>query len=238
MSINSIQGYQSIQNMQSMMGMRQEKALTDDQKTQIQSILSQYDPENISEADAQSIFEQFSDAGIQPGKGMKEAIEAAGFDAEQLRSLGMPAMQPPPDMGGMQESSELTEEQAATVQSILSNYDPENITASDAKSIFAQFNDAGIYPMKGLKEAIESSGFDAESLRAQGMSQDNTQENLFWAIQNTSQGIDTTALQNLQSILDQYDFSTSLTSDQQDTLITQLQNYSLLQSGSNLNLSI
>jgi len=125
MSVSNIQGYRSMQDMQSMFGMqgmqgmqgmggmggmRPEQALTDDQKTEAQSILSQYDAENITEEDAQSIFDQFREAGIQPGKDLDEVIEEAGFDSNELRSLGMPAFQMPPDMGGMQQSSQITED--------------------------------------------------------------------------------------------------------------------------------
>jgi len=127
------------------------------------------------------------------------------------------------------------------VQSVLANYDPENVTASDAKAIFSQLNEAGVYPTAGLKEAIDDAGFDADSLRDQALSEDSSLEDYFWAIKDTDNqdvNINTTLLQSLKSILEQYDFSSSLTSDQEDSLIDQLSSYSLLGSGTNLSLSI
>ena len=95
--VSSIQGTGMTAGMNPMRSMQ---SLTDEQKQTIADILSQYDPENITEEDAKAIFQAFKDAGITPAKGMKEAIEAAGFDAEDLRSKGMPEkggkMPPPP----------------------------------------------------------------------------------------------------------------------------------------------
>jgi hypothetical protein len=224
----------SMQDMMGMMGMggmRQRQSLTDDQKKQVTSILSQYDANNITASDAKAIFKAFEEAGITPAKGLKETIEAAGFDAEKLRSLAMPDRQ---GMGRPQ-AMELSEDQQSQVLSILSKYDPENITAEDAKSIFSQFSDVGIQPMKGLKEAIESAGFDAEKLVSLAMPKDNAKESMFWATQNSTQSINLSSLQSLQSILDQYDFS-NMSSDQETTLFTQLINSGLLQGGSYLNI--
>ena len=134
-----------------------------------------------------------------------------------------------------QQASELTDDQKSTVASILSNYDADNITAADAKTIFQKFQDAGITPQKGLKEAIEAAGFDAEAIRSLAMPNDNNLETSFWASQNSAQEVSTTALQSLQTILSQYDF-TNLSSDQEKNLLSQLNSAGLLQSGNLLNL--
>ena len=85
--VSSIQGLGSVfSSMGTSMKMTE---LTDDQKSTISDILSNYDPDTVTEEDAKEIFQAFKDAGINPAKGMKEAIEAAGFDAEQLRTWGM-----------------------------------------------------------------------------------------------------------------------------------------------------
>jgi hypothetical protein len=230
-SINSIQGFGPMQGMQGMEGMHRSATLTDDQKKQVQSILSKYDPNNLTAQDAQSIFEQFRDAGIRPGKGMVDAIKAAGFDAEKLRSLGMQGMPGIPGMQRMEgngQLAELTDDQKKQVQSILSKYDPNNLTAQDARAIFTQFRDAGIPPAKGMGEAIEAAGFDAEKLRSLGMPQPDNQENLFWASQNSTRGLNTSMLQSLQQILSQYDV-TNLSADEEKRLITQLQSLTQLQ---------
>jgi urease gamma subunit len=68
--------------------------------------LSQYDSENLSEADAQAIVEAFQAEGIQPGRALAEAMNAEGFDAREVGQLagvegprgggGMPPPPPPP----------------------------------------------------------------------------------------------------------------------------------------------
>jgi len=138
-----------------------------------------------------------------------------------MQGMGMP---PPPP-------AELTEEQEDEIASILSEYDPDEITEETAKEIFEKFREAGIQPSKGMKEAIEEAGFDAEELRSLGMSQFESMGGY------SSQGINTSALQSLQSILNGYDLS-SITSDQKSALYTQLQTAGLLQSGSVINIGI
>ncbi len=240
--MSSISGISSMQGMMGMMGMRQMSELTDDQKTKIEEILSEYDPNNITEDTAQEIFDKFREAGITPAKGMKEAIEAAGFDADELRSLGMSKQQGvggPQGAGGTQppppppqQSQELTDEQKSTIEEILSEYDPDNITEDDAKEIFQKFSDAGIQPAAGMKEAIEEAGFDAEQIREWAMPDIGNM-----GYSSSSQGINTSALQSLQTILNQYDFS-NLSSDKQESLYTQLQSAGLLYSGTIIDIGI
>ena len=232
-----------MQRMMAMMGLRQPTALTNDQKTTLQDILSKYDPKKLTTEDAQSIFEQLAKAGIKPGKGMKEAIESAGFDVENLLSTAMAGTQqaqgmqgpPPPPPQQFGRSNGLSEEQISTVSSILSKYDPTNVSASDAISIFKELKDAGITPQKGLKGAIEAAGFNADQLRSTAMNADRSLESTFWVSQNTSQSVSTSALQSLKSILDQYDL-TNLTTEDQNNIYSALQGTGLLQSGSYLQL--
>jgi hypothetical protein len=88
-----------IQGVGSMMGLDRQintTPLTDDQKSQMQEILSQYDSSHVTTEDARSIMQAFRDAGIKPARGMKETIQAAGFDTKELlekgRPQGMPSM--------------------------------------------------------------------------------------------------------------------------------------------------
>lgn len=234
--MSGISGINSMQGMMGMMGMRHIFELSQDQKTKIQEILSEYDPENITEEIAKEIFEKFRTAGISPSKGMKEAIEAAGFDAEELRSLGMPKEQ---GVGGMQGMGsmmppppprELSDEQKSEIEEILAEYDPANITQENAKEIFEKFREAGISPAKGMKEAIEEAGYNAEELRELGMP-----DFLQRLYSSGSQEVDASALQTLQTILNQYDFA-NLSTEKQESLYTQLQSAGLLYSGTIINI--
>ncbi len=141
----------SIQGMGSMMGMSgimpKMTELTSDQKSTISEILSNYDPENVSDEDAQAIFQAFKDAGITPAKGMKEAIEAAGFDAEDLRSRGMSdqGMPPPPPQSSSSNSINVSALQS--LQEILSQYDLTNLSETDQTSLVSALESSGfIYP--------------------------------------------------------------------------------------------
>ena len=133
---------------------------------------------------------------------------------------------------------ELTSAQKSTVQDILSNYDPENITEEDAQEIFAAFEEAGISPMKGMKEAVEEAGFDAEDLRTKaGIEGPPPPPAGPPPAEQTSSSIDIEALQTLQSILDGYDL-TALSEEDQQSLTEQLLSAGLLQTGSTMDLSI
>jgi hypothetical protein len=69
--------------------------ITPEQKTQIKTILSKYNPSTLTAEQAKEIHEKFRAAGIHPGPETKEAIVAAGFDPEKLRTLA-----PPPGKDG------------------------------------------------------------------------------------------------------------------------------------------
>jgi hypothetical protein len=159
-----------------------------------------------------------------------------GFGSTQ-GMMGMMGMS-----GNNSVKSTLTDEQKQTVADILSNYDADNITASNAKEIFQKFADAGITPQAGLKEAIESAGFDAEQLRELGMPEDQQGQMppppppSSSSTSGSATGINASTLEKLQSVLDQYDL-TNLSSDDQNSLVSQLTSMGLLQSGSLINIS-
>jgi len=61
-------------------------------------------------------------------------------------------------------SNVLSFDQQQTLQDVLSNYDSDNLTTSDAQEIVSAFQDAGITPSKSLADAMESLGFDAHEV--------------------------------------------------------------------------
>ncbi|MCP4116967.1 MAG: hypothetical protein GY737_16495 [Desulfobacteraceae bacterium] len=65
---------------------------TDGLYEKVASILSNYDPSNLTAADARAINDAFREAGVRRGPAQQEAIKAAGFDPHQISSLD-----PPPD---------------------------------------------------------------------------------------------------------------------------------------------
>ena len=71
----------------------QDVALTDVQKAKMLDILSKYDGDNLTDNDAQAIFEEMRKADIHPGPGFKETVEEAGFELEQFKPKGPPPPQ-------------------------------------------------------------------------------------------------------------------------------------------------
>ena len=127
-------------------GMRPKpEPLTQDQQNKIQTILSQYDPENVSTEDAKAIFQSFKDAGIKPARGMKEVIQAAGFDAEDLRTKGMPegGPPPPPPRMGNSRNSGIDLSALQSLQELLSQFDLTNLSEGNANSLSIKLQEIG-----------------------------------------------------------------------------------------------
>ena len=145
-------------------------------------------------------------------------------------------------MGSFPPSYSLTDDQKQEVQDILSQYDSSNLTADDAKSIMKAFKEDGIKPGSDLRDAITSAGFDAKQLFSLGRPKgghhmpppsDATSGS---SSTSDSSGVNLTALQSLQSILDQYDLS-NLSSDQENDLLSKLTSTGLMQTGNMIDLS-
>lgn len=137
--VTSISGFNSSINAVGMQGMqRGASALTDDQKQQVTDILSQYDPENMTADDAKAIFDSFREAGIQPGAGLKETVEAAGFDLEQFKPEKGEGTPPPPPP-----SNELDVEQLQSLQTILGQYDLSNLSDDEEQTLMSSLQQAG-----------------------------------------------------------------------------------------------
>ena len=125
------------------MPQRTEQSLTEDQQTLISETLSQYDVDNITQEDAASIIEIFSQAGIEPSEALEGAIASAGFDAKtlgQLANATESGNKPPPPPPPQQSTEEITsmvdyltelmeEKIAASNSSSLSDEDKESILA-------------------------------------------------------------------------------------------------------------
>ena len=67
-------------------------------------------------------------------------------------------------------SSSLTAAQLETISSVLDSYDSSNLSASDAQSIIASFEEAGIEPSAELESAMSDLGFDAKEVGDLGRS--------------------------------------------------------------------
>ncbi len=146
MSVNSIGSGNSPHRMQ---GMPRPQSFTEEQKGTVESILSEYDATELTEEDAQAINESFAEAGFKGGFGLFQSIQEAGFDPEEIRSLdpSSPAGRPkgppppPPPPSGVQG---LNTDALAELQTILENYDLENLSSDDETSLISQLENSGL----------------------------------------------------------------------------------------------
>ncbi len=123
--------------------------LSHDQKSLISEALSNFDPETLTEEDAQAIVSAFKDAGIRPGRELASAMEELGFDARavgELAGVERPKSPPPPPPGDAQS---LNTEGLQTIEDILEGYDLTNLTDEDEESILTAFEDAGLIGEQG-----------------------------------------------------------------------------------------
>jgi len=137
--INSIQGNQTAMPIPPP---PPQQKLTEAQQETVTTILSQYDSDSLITEDAAAINEAFRDAGITPGAGLREAIESAGFDPGEIRSLD-----PPPERSGPRplmhaENSNFNTEALQTLYEILDDYDLTEITEEQEATLVQQLIDA------------------------------------------------------------------------------------------------
>lgn len=69
-----------------------ETRLTDEQKLQLEEILSKYDSSSITSDQTKALFDELKSSGIRPSKEVREIIDAAGFKPPEK-----PEGPPPPD---------------------------------------------------------------------------------------------------------------------------------------------
>ncbi|MBN2279411.1 MAG: hypothetical protein JXQ65_02405 [Candidatus Marinimicrobia bacterium] len=98
---------QSIQNGMGNFPQISNEPLTDDQKSIIEEILSQYDPVNMTDKDKHSLMEELKDTGIGPNREIRSMVKDAGFE------IGRPPQGPPPPGDSMQQMKEMNPEIAA-----------------------------------------------------------------------------------------------------------------------------
>ena len=125
------------------------QTFSEDQKSQVAAILSEYDSSSLTAEDASSINESFKEAGFNGGFGLFQAIKEAGFDGDTIRELdptspvegpkGPPP--PPPPPGG---ATGLNEDALTDLQSILEQYDLENLSSEDESELLIALEESGL----------------------------------------------------------------------------------------------
>ncbi|WP_426369900.1 hypothetical protein [Pseudocolwellia sp. HL-MZ7] len=127
---------------------RTEQALTEENQQLISDTLSQFDSENLTEADALSIIETLSEAGIQSGQGLESALSELGFDAKSIGELagvseseGSRPPPPPPPQQSTEEISDLVDFVTTLLEEKLAESADDSLSDEDKESIYAQINE-------------------------------------------------------------------------------------------------
>ena len=69
-----------------------------------------------------------------------------------------------PQTSSASKSSSLSTDQQAFITDLLSQYDSESLSASDAQEIVKALQEAGIEPSKAMESTMAASGFDAKEI--------------------------------------------------------------------------
>jgi len=122
---------------------RTEQSLTENQQSILSETLSQYDAENLTEADALSIVESFSQAGIQPGVAMEKAMSDLGFDAKSIGDSAKVSDEgsrppPPPPKQSSEEITSMVDYLAELVEEKLTASNSNELSDEDKESILSQ----------------------------------------------------------------------------------------------------
>ena len=118
---------------------RSEQSLTSDQQSLISDTLSEFDTDNLSQEDALSIIEKFSQANIQPGAALEKALSSAGFDAKSIGELANVSggSRPPPKQSA-DEITSMVDYLAEILEETLSANNGNSLSDEDKQSILAQ----------------------------------------------------------------------------------------------------
>jgi hypothetical protein len=122
---------------------RTEQSLTEDQQTLLSETLSQYDADNLSEADALSIVDTLSQAGIQPSTTLEKAMSDLGFDAKSIGDTAKVAEDgnrppPPPPKQSSDEITSMVDYLAELMEETLAASNSNELSSEEKESILSQ----------------------------------------------------------------------------------------------------
>lgn len=128
-----------------------------------------------------------------------------------------------------------TEEQKSTLSEILAQYDSEDLSEEDAKSIVETFQKAGIRPGEELKNLLKEAGYSAQELANLAGIEGGQQNRPPPPPSYLEQGVNQESLQQLQSILEHFSDLSNLSSEEEEKLNQLLSESGLLEPGALVN---
>lgn len=154
--------------------------LSTEQKELIEEVLSQFDTDSLSTSDATEIVEAFEEAGIQPSQALTSAMEAAGFDSQEVGDLaqasqgsqggGRPMGPPPPP------SEEEVDSVSSLLESLLST-DEEDDEESTTTTSTTDATDSSFDAVLDYTTKIMSLKDDAKTEVMDLLEQYNSEDN-------------------------------------------------------------
>lgn len=115
--------------------------LNEEQVKNIETILSSYNPDNMSQESEQQFMTEIKDAQIPAGRELKQIVEGAGFKLP-TRQAKSNQYQQQPDSNTRSKSSPYTE--------VLQKYDLENLTDADIDNLLEKIKNTTGFSPKGI----------------------------------------------------------------------------------------
>lgn len=121
------------------------RPLSEEQGAKLTEILSKYDPTKVTSGEAQKIVTEIKEAGINPGKGLAEAMAAEGFDAKAVGDAGKPeGDRPPPPNGEGGPNGKVDSAAISLLSDIIDSFGDEEMTSENWASVLAQLEENGV----------------------------------------------------------------------------------------------
>lgn len=118
---------------------RENYKMSDEEKTQVKSLLEQYDTENLSEDDTKTLFDQIKSLGIKPGDDLKTLMEDAGVKPPKPPEGGGK----PPKGGSSTETVSTKSNMPSYLSEFVSQAQSGSITDDDLNTILSTLQQNG-----------------------------------------------------------------------------------------------
>jgi len=113
--------------------------LTDDQKKTLESILSKYDPSNMTQDSTKSLMDELKNSGIKPSKTVRDIMDAAGFKPPEKPQGGTP----PDDSTSSTDSTSGASTLPQYMLDFITKEESGNVTKDDIATLIQNLQSAG-----------------------------------------------------------------------------------------------
>lgn len=144
-----------------------QNALTDEQVQGLDDLMSNYDTDDLTDADAQTIVTSISELGITPGKELASALAGYGVDARELgdqAGVGRPEGPPPGGgkggKGGGEDATAGVDDAALSVlesllEALEDSEETDETTETDFSALLqSELEAAGLDPTQSIMDII------------------------------------------------------------------------------------